>query len=129
MADLATNSDIGVVEENLTNPTETALVNEVQSKKEDEIPLRHENKSDTQRTADNDLIKNPGSYEEERMAETVRPVPLEQIPRIIRRRIPSPLYIPHFNYTDKAFFSGLILVTVLSFGTRLYKLSEPHHVA
>ena len=129
MADLATNSDIGVVEENLTNPTETALVNEVQSKKEDEIPLRHENKSDTQRTADNDLIKNPGSYEEERMVETVRPVPLEQISRIIRRRIPSPLYIPHFNYTDKAFFSGLILVTVLSFGTRLYKLSEPHHVA
>ena len=53
---------------------------------------------------------------------------LEQ-PRTIRRVIISPLYTPSFNYKDLPFFTGLLLITVLSFGTRLYCLNEPHHVA
>ena len=56
-------------------------------------------------------------------------LPVEHIPRIITRRIPSPVFLPPFNYTDKAFFGGLILVTVAAFATRLYKLNEPNHVA
>ena len=53
---------------------------------------------------------------------------LEQA-RTIRRVIISPLYTPSFNYKDLPFFTGLLLITVLSFVTRLYCLSEPHHVA
>lgn len=53
---------------------------------------------------------------------------LEQ-PRTIRRVIISPLYTPSFNYKDLPFFTGLLLITVLSFATRLYCLNEPHHVA
>ena len=53
---------------------------------------------------------------------------LEQA-RTIRRVIISSLYTPSFNYKDLPFFTGLLLITVLSFVTRLYCLSEPHHVA
>lgn len=56
------------------------------------------------------------------------PPKLEQ-PRTIRRVIISPLYTPSFNYKDLPFFSGLLLITVLSFATRLYCLNEPNHVA
>ena len=49
--------------------------------------------------------------------------------RFIRRRIQSPIYTPHFNYTDTAFFSGLLIVTIAAFATRLYKLNDPPHVA
>ena len=53
-----------------------------------------------------------------------------QIPTLVRRQfIPSPVYTPSFNYTDWAFFTGLVLLTVASIGTRLYRLDEPHHVA
>lgn len=51
------------------------------------------------------------------------------LPRMVRRRIPSPVFVPSYNYTDKAFFGGLIMVTIASFVTRLYKLGEPTHVA
>lgn len=49
--------------------------------------------------------------------------------RYVRRITQSPLYTPSFNHKDWAFFAGLALVTVLAFGTRLYTLSEPPHVA
>ena len=45
------------------------------------------------------------------------------------RRRPSPFFSPHFNYSDWVFFLTLALVTILSAGTRLYKLNEPTHVA
>ena len=61
--------------------------------------------------------------------EPVETLPLEPVPNVIRRRIPSPVFVPPFNYTDKAFFGGLILVTIAAFITRLYKLNEPKHVA
>lgn len=49
--------------------------------------------------------------------------------RYIRRLGHSPLYTPSFNHKDWSFFAGLILVTILSFATRLYTLNEPPHVA
>ena len=55
--------------------------------------------------------------------------PVEHLPRVIRRRIPSPVFLPSFNFSDKAFFGGLTLVTIASFMTRLYKLGLPTHVA
>lgn len=61
--------------------------------------------------------------------ETMGEVVSDQLPRVVKRRIPSPVFVPSFNYTDKAFFSGLIIVTIASFVTRLYKLAEPNHVA
>ena len=62
----------------------------------------------------------------EQAKETMKP----QMPTLVRRHvIPSPVYVPSFNYTDWAFFTGLILLTVASIGTRLYRLEEPHHVA
>jgi dolichyl-phosphate-mannose-protein mannosyltransferase len=47
----------------------------------------------------------------------------------IRRLMHSPIYTPSFNNNDFPFFAGLLLVTVLAFGTRLYMLGEPQHVA
>ena len=61
-----------------------------------------------------------------------RPVPQQfgQGQRILQlKRYSSPLYTPHYNHSDWAFFSVLLLVTLLAVGTRLYKLNEPTHVA
>ena len=58
----------------------------------------------------------------------IEAVPQER--RLIQlRRPPSPLFTSYYNYSDWVFFSGLLLVTVLSVGTRLYHLNEPNHVA
>lgn len=58
---------------------------------------------------------------------TVKP---PQMPTLVRRHIiPNPVYIPSFNYTDWAFFTGLVLLTIASIVTRIYCLDEPHHVA
>ena len=41
----------------------------------------------------------------------------------------SQLYCSPLDNSDWVFFGGLALVTVLALATRLYKITEPRHVA
>lgn len=86
----------------------------------DEIPLAPSSVETKDISAELERQKNHEKHEQE----PVHPGPRRQFIRIV-----SPIYTPSFNYTDWAFFSGLVLVTLLAVGTRLYKLDEPHHVA
>lgn len=63
----------------------------------------------------------------EQARQTLQPAKIQTLVR--RRVVLNPVYIPSFNYSDWAFFTGLLLVTIASVGTRLYQLNEPHHVA
>ena len=107
----------------------------VQAKKEEVESLNSvvERKIDPE-SQDNQLnpIQNiPGDRMEKGITEGITGglPPVEHLPRVIRRRIPSPVFLPSFNFSDKAFFGGLTLVTIASFITRLYKLGLPTHVA
>ncbi len=121
----------------LKTTPESIPVREMQSENETGVSSKddREKKTDLDPQTRMNAFKNVYTANEEegaateRLPETVENIPMDQIPRIIRRRIPSPVFIPPFNYTDKAFFGGLILVTVLAFATRLYKLGEPTHIA
>ena len=117
----------------LKTTLESIPVREMQSENETGVSSKYEveRRADLEPLVDTNVSKRYlGDNEEiERLPETVENIPMDHVPRVITRRIRSPVFLPPFNYTDKAFFGGLTLVTIAAFITRLYKLGEPTHVA
>lgn len=73
-------------------------------------------------------IQNPNSVNEEDVVKQTLPVKRRGNPRR-REVLETQVYRSPLDRSDWVFFGGLALVTALAVATRLYKITEPRHVA